>query len=344
MRQMIEFTKKGLYCPQADIFIDPWYPVEKAVITHAHADHARQGHQYYLAHEDSASILKYRLGEDIHLETLAYHEKLHINGVTLSLHPAGHIYGSAQVRLEYQGEVWVISGDYKLDDDGFTVPFEPVKCHTFVTESTFGLPIYHWKPQEEIAQDVNQWWLENQQKGKASLIGAYSLGKSQRIIQCVDQSIGPILLHGAVFNTQEALIRGGAPLTHHPKLTADTAKTEISKALIIAPPSALSSTWVRKLKSFSTGIASGWMHIRGMKRRRAADRGFVISDHADWDSLNLAVKESGAQRVYVTHGYTSAFSRWLKEKGLDAHEVETRYEGELAEMNESEKEQDGVNP
>lgn len=340
MPNLIEFTSKGLYCQQADIYIDPWYPVDKAVITHAHADHARWGHQYYLAHEDSSTILKYRLGQDIHLETLAYQETINLNGVSLSLHPAGHIYGSAQVRLEYQGEIWVISGDYKLEDDGFSVPFEPIKCHTFVTESTFGLPIYHWKPQQEIASEINQWWQENQIKGKASIIGAYSLGKSQRILHCIDQSIGPILLHGAIFNTNEALIQGGAQLKAHPKLTADTPKSEISKALIIAPPSAQSSTWVRKLKPFSTGIASGWMHIRGMKRRRATDRGFVISDHADWEGLNLAVEATGAEKVYVTHGYTAAFSRWLREKGLESYEVETLYEGELAEMNHPENEQE----
>lgn len=340
MAHLVEFTPKGLYCSQADIFIDPWLPVDKAVITHAHADHARWGHQYYLSHHDSASILKYRLGQDILLETLAYNETIHINGVSLSLHPAGHIYGSAQVRLEYQGEVWVISGDYKLADDGFSTPFEPVQCHTFVTESTFGLPIYQWKPQSEVAAEINQWWLDNQKRGKASLIGAYSLGKSQRILNSIDQSIGPILLHGAVFNTHEALIGGGAKLSHHPKLNAETNKDEIAKALIIAPPSALNSTWVKKLRPFSTGIASGWMQIRGMKRRRSADRGFVISDHADWNDLNAAVEASTAERVYVTHGYTSVFSRWLREKGLESYEVETLYEGEMAEMNESEKEQD----
>ncbi|WKN30912.1 ligase-associated DNA damage response exonuclease [Porifericola rhodea] len=336
MSQLIEFTKKGLYCPQADVFIDPWLPVDKAIITHAHSDHARWGHKYYLAHHNSASILKYRLGQDIHLETLAYSETVDINGVTVSLHPAGHIYGSAQIRLEYEGEVWVVSGDYKLENDGFSTPFEPIKCHSFITESTFGLPIYRWRPQQEVAEEINAWWHANQEVGKASLIGAYSLGKAQRILQSINQSIGPILLHGAVYNTNQALIEGGAPLKHFPKLTAETDKDTISKALVIAPPSATSSTWARKLRPFSTGIASGWMQIRGMKRRRAADRGFVVSDHADWNDLNKAVGATEAENVYVTHGYTSVFSRWLREKGIAAQEVETLYEGELAEMNQSE--------
>ncbi|MDF9797299.1 putative mRNA 3-end processing factor [Catalinimonas alkaloidigena] len=336
MPQLIEFTSDGLYCPQGDFFIDPWKPVKNAIITHAHADHARWGHQHYLAHGDSATILKYRLGTDIKLETLTYHQSIQINGVKLSLHPAGHIYGSAQVRLEYKGEIWVVSGDYKLENDGFSPAFEAVKCHNFITESTFGLPIYRWKPQQEVADEINQWWQANQLDGKSSVIGAYSLGKAQRILQSVDQSIGPILLHGAVFNTNEALIKGGAKLSHHPKLNANTNKETISKALVIAPPSALNSSWVRKLKPFSTGIASGWMLIRGMKRRRAADRGFVVSDHADWLDLNQAVEATGAENVYVTHGYTSTFARWLREKGINAHEVETLYEGEMAEMNERE--------
>lgn len=336
MPQLIEFTTEGLFCPQGNFFIDPWKPIKNAVITHAHADHARWGHQHYLSHKDSASILKYRLGADIKLETLAYHQPIQMNGVKLSLHPAGHIYGSAQVRLEYQGEVWVVSGDYKLENDGFSTAFETIKCHSFITESTFGLPIYQWKPQHEVAQEINSWWLKNQQDGKCSVIGAYSLGKAQRIIQSVDASIGPILLHGAVYNTNDALIHGGAKLPYFPKLTTETDKATIAKALVIAPPSALNSSWVKKLKPFSTGIASGWMLIRGMKRRRAADRGFVVSDHADWNDLNQAVEASGAENVYVTHGYTASFARWLREKGINAHEVETLYEGELAEMNERE--------
>ncbi len=335
MANLIEFTKSGLYCPQADLYIDPWQPVKKAVISHAHADHAHQGHEYYLSHHDSASILKYRLGQEIKLETIGYGEVININGVSLSLYPAGHIYGSAQVKLEYQGEVWVFSGDYKLENDGFSAAFEPVRCHTFITESTFGLPIYQWKPQHEVANEINQWWQENQQAGKASVIGAYSLGKSQRILHSIDNNIGPILLHGAVYNTNEALIQGGAPLAHHPRLSGETDKKEIAKSLVIAPPSALSSTWVRKLKPFSTGIASGWMHIRGMKRRRAADRGFVVSDHADWNDLNIAVTATGAEKVYVTHGYTSVFSRWLREKGIESYEVETLYGGELSEVDET---------
>ena len=335
MPNLIEFTDKGLYCPPADVYVDPWRPVDKAIITHAHADHSRWGMGAYLAHHQSETVMRLRLGQDIKLETVGYNEVLHINGVEVSLHPAGHIFGSAQVKLSYQGETWVVSGDYKLQEDGFTTNFEPVRCHAFITESTFGLPIYKWKPQVDIITEINQWWRANQEQGKASLISAYALGKAQRIIHNVDRSIGPILLHGAVYNVQEALIAGGADLPYLPKVTHPVDKKVISQSLIVAPSSALNSPWVNKLKPYSVGIASGWMMVRGAKRRRAADRGFVLSDHADWPGLNEAVEATGAERVFVTHGSTAAFSRWLREKGLDSQEVATLYEGELSEINES---------
>jgi len=334
--QLVEFTPDGLYCPPADLFIDPWQAVSKAIITHAHADHARWGHQHYLAHHDSEPILRHRLGQDIHLQTLTYGEVVRVNGVEISLHPAGHILGAAQVRLHYRGEIWVVSGDYKLEDDGFAIPFEPVPCHSFITESTFGLPVYHWKPQAEVFAQINQWWKDNQEKGKASLVGAYSLGKAQRILHGLDLNQGPVLLHGAVYNTHQAYIESGIHLPYCQKLTADTPAALIAQALVIAPPSAMNSPWVKKLRSYSSSIASGWMGIRGMKRRRAADRGFVISDHADWEGLNTAVQATGAENIYVTHGYTAVFSRWLNEQGYHAREVETLYEGEMAEMNEQE--------
>ncbi|MFP4090284.1 MAG: ligase-associated DNA damage response exonuclease [Cyclobacteriaceae bacterium] len=332
---LVEFTDEGLYCPPADLFIDPWQPVKRAIITHAHADHARWGHKHYLAHTDSEYIMRYRLGEHISLQTLPYGQKINVRGVEISLHPAGHIIGSAQVKLSYRGESWVVSGDYKLGDDHFCTPFEPVPCHTFITESTFGLPVYRWKPQEEIIKEIESWWQLNQDNGKTSILSAYSLGKAQRVLSQIRTEIGPVLLHGAVYNTNQALMRGSVNLPDLPKVYADTDKQTLRKALIVAPPSALNSPWINRFRPFSTGIASGWMNIRGMKRRRAADRGFTLSDHADWDELNLAVEACGAERVYVTHGYTAVFSRWLKEKGLEAYEVKTLYEGESAELNPS---------
>lgn len=332
--KLLEFTDSGIYCAPGRFYIDPWKPVDKAVITHAHSDHARVGSASYLTHHDTIPILRYRLGSDISVQGIGYGEELTLNGVKLSFKPAGHIIGSAQVRVEYKGEVWVFSGDYKLEDDGLSVPFEPVKCHTFISESTFGLPIYKWKPQQEIMNEINEWWLSNIEKGMASVLLGYSLGKAQRILQNIDHSIGPVYTHGAVENVNEVLRGQGIPLKQSQKVTGDIPKSEFRKSLIIAPPSAHASPWLKRFDPYSIAIASGWMRLRGTRRRRAADRGFVLSDHADWDELNTAIKATGAERVYVTHGYTAAFSRWLNENGIEAYEGKTQYEGELAEINE----------
>lgn len=330
---LIEFKEEGLYCPQGNFYVDPWKPVQNAIITHAHADHSRWGMKNYLAHHKSLPVMKHRLGE-INVEGMKYGEVRMINGVNVSLFPAGHIPGSAQVRVEYRGEIWVLSGDYKLIDDGVSTPFEPVKCHSFVTESTFGLPVYKWKPQTEVFDEMNTWWLKNREDGLASVILGYSLGKAQRILCSVDTTIGPIMLHGAIHNSNLALKEAGVTLPETELITKDTPKEKYRGSLIIAPPSAFGSPWMRKLKPYKVGTASGWMSLRGARRRRNVDRGFVLSDHADWDELNQAVESSEAEKVYVTHGYTTIFSNWLKSQGLDAEPVTTEYEGELAEIGE----------
>lgn len=335
--KLIEFHKEGIYCPRADVFIDPWKPQKKAIITHAHADHARWGMQSYLAHEDSAEVLKLRLGQDIQLETLPYGETRSINGVNFSLHPAGHIYGSAQVRVAYKGEVWVVSGDYKTENDGFCTPFEPVKCHHFVTESTFGMPVYQWQPQKTVFDEINRWWRQNREAGKNTVLFGYSLGKAQRIIDNLDLSIGEVFLHGAIRNTNEALIKNGAPLPSLELADKDIDKSRYKGCMIVAPPSAANSSWMRKFQPYATGVCSGWMMVRGAKRRRAADRGFVLSDHADWNGLNEAVAATGAENIYVTHGYTAVYSRWLNEQGFNAQEVHTLFEGESLDSKKEEK-------
>lgn len=338
---LLEFNKQGIYCPIADVYIDPWQPVEKAIITHAHSDHARWGNGYYLCHNHSSSMLKIRLGQDIKIESLDYGTSIKIHGVKISLHPAGHIYGSAQIRLEYKNQVWVVSGDYKLENDFLSEPFETVKCHVFVTECTFGLPIFKWKPQAEVFSEINNWWKKNQEEGKCSIIFGYSLGKAQRILKNIDSSIGPVYVHGAVYNCNEALINDGAPLPFFEKagMSLETGmsleKEVYNKSLIIAPPSASGSPWLKKFKPYRTAIASGWMNLRGPRRRRAVDRGFVLSDHADWPDLLTAIRTSEAERIFVTHGYTASFARYLNEKGLDATEVPTQFEGELAEIKDT---------
>ena len=331
---LLEFTDSGIYCAPGKFYIDPWKPVDKALITHAHSDHARMGSKSYLAHHDSIPVLKYRLGADISVQGIGYGEQISLNGVSVSFHPAGHIVGSSQIRVEHKGEVWVFSGDYKLIDDGLSTPFEPVKCHTFISESTFGLPVYKWKSQHEVMSEINDWWRKNSESGIASVLLGYSLGKAQRILQNIDPSIGTVYTHGAVENINELMRQQGMKLNPSTRVTPELSKSAFRNALIIAPPSALASPWLRRFDPYSIGIASGWMRLRGARRRRAADRGFILSDHADWNELNTAIKETGAQKVFVTHGYTAAFARWLNENGIEAYEGKTQYEGELAEINE----------
>lgn len=325
---LITFTPRGMYCAAADVYIDPWRPVDRAIITHAHSDHARSGMGSYLCHVHSVPILRHRLGADIVVEGIAYGEERLINGVRFSLHPAGHVIGSAQVRVEHKGEVWVASGDYKVEDDGFTPPFELVRCNTFITECTFGLPVYTWEPQRSIFDAMNAWWRANAAEGVATVISAYSLGKAQRVLANVDHSIGPILVHGAVEGCNKAIRAAGFRLPETIPLTRDTDRELIKRALVIAPGSAVDTPWANKLRPYSTGIASGWMRVRGWRRRSAVDRGFALSDHVDWPGLNATVKATGAERVIATHGYTDLFGRWLNEQGIEAHTEKTAFKGE----------------
>ena len=332
--KLLEFTDKGIYCARADVYIDAWQPVNKVLVTHAHSDHARWGSDHYLCHKLSAPVLQWRLGDGNTIESVDYDQPLMINGVRFSFHPAGHIIGSAQIRVEYQSDVWVVSGDYKLEDDGISTPFEPLKCDVFISESTFGLPVYQWKPQKEVFKEINDWWHKNQQEGKASVLTGYSLGKAQRLLQNIDTAIGPVYTHGAIENINQVISNMGIPLKKTIRVTNDIPKENFSKALIIAPPSASNSPWMRRFQPFSIGIASGWMSLRGTRRRRAVDRGFVVSDHADWDGLNKAIKETGAEKIIITHGYRSIFSRWLNDQGYQATVENTLFEGELSEIGE----------
>lgn len=326
---MITFDKCGIFCAQAGIYIDPWQPVDKAIITHAHSDHARWGMRSYLAHRLAVPVIRYRLGSDINIQSAEYNEPLTINGVKISLHPAGHIWGSAQVRLEYKGEIWVVSGDYKLQHDGITTPFEPVQCHSFITESTFGLPVYNFPASGDVYADINAWWHKNSAEGKNSVILAYALGKAQRVHAHLDASVGDIYLHGAVDNVNKIYQEYVSTLPPAKRIDSTINRRDIKGAMIIAPPSAADTPWLRSLQPYSLGICSGWMQLRGTRRRRGADRGFVLSDHADWTQLNTAVRNTGAEAVYVTHGYKSIYARWLTDQyGLRATEVETLYTGE----------------
>lgn len=327
---LLEFNENGIYCPEADVYIDPWRPVRNALITHGHADHSRPGHRHYLSTSTAAPVIRHRLGPDIDLETVAYGEARRINGVTFSFHPAGHIPGSAQIRVCRRGETWVVSGDYKRENDGISEPFEPVKCHTFISECTFGLPVYNWPAQEDVFRDIADWWETNRREGRVSIIAAYALGKAQRLLANLPAGIGPVFTHGAVENVNEIFREQGITLPETIRVTSEHKKTDFKGALVIATPSALGSAWIRKFQPYSTAMASGWMALRGTRRRRSADRGFVVSDHADWTGLNQTIRETGAERVFVTHGYTSIFRQWLQDQGYEAHEVTTGFTGESA--------------
>jgi putative mRNA 3-end processing factor len=250
---------------------------------------------------------------------------MNIHGVRLSFHPAGHIIGSSQVRVESDGEVWVFSGDYKTTDDGLSGAFEPVRCHTFITESTFGLPIYHWKHQEAIYEDIRNWICGNKENGRTSVLIAYSLGKAQRVIDAVRDMGFDIYVHGAIWNTHEVLLQQGYALPNVKRVMPDTPKEALRNAIVVAPPSADGTPWMSKFTPYAVGVCSGWMQVRGNARRRNADAGFALSDHADWKGLLSAIDATGAQKVFVTHGFQAVLSRYLNEKGIAAAEVSTAY-------------------
>lgn len=327
---LVEVRPEGLYCPAGDFHIDPWRPVARAVITHAHADHARRGHGAYLAHAAAAGVLRARLGDGIALQTVGYGEPLTVGGLRVSLHPAGHVLGSAQVRLEHRGEVWVVSGDYKLEADPTCTPFEPVRCHTFITESTFGLPIYRWPRADGVLADIAAWWQANAAAGRASVLYAYAFGKAQRLLAGLrGRGVGPIIVHGAVHTVNEAYRAAGVALAETRRVADGLAAAEARRALVVAPPSARGTPWLRRFGAHADAMVSGWMQVRGARRRRGVDRGFVLSDHADWPGLLRAVRACGASRVLVTHGYVPELVRYLAEQGWQADALRAPYGDEV---------------
>jgi putative mRNA 3-end processing factor len=325
---LITNTERGLYCAAGDFYIDAWKPVERTITTHAHSDHARPGTKRYLTAKDGERVLRRRVGEEATIDTLEYGETVEMSGVKVSLHPAGHVLGSSQVRVEHRGEVWVFTGDYKRQPDPTCRTFELVKCHTLISECTFGLPIFRWRDSTTVMSEINAWWRQNVSEGKTSLLIAYCLGKAQRVLSQLDESTGPILLHGSMLGMVEAYRQSGVELRATEHASAESAKKYKGKAMVLAPDSALGGTWIRKFLPVSDGIASGWMQVRGIRRRRSADRGFVLSDHVDWPALMQTIEESGASKVILTHGYTGPVVRYLRERGRDASAFETRFKNE----------------
>jgi putative mRNA 3-end processing factor len=313
---LVVFTEFGFYCPQADVYIDPLRKVAKAIVTHAHSDHARPGMGHYLCESSGVEIMKLRLGNGISVQGLAYGETIFMNGVEISLFPAGHVPGSAQVKLSYRGEIWVISGDYKTIADGLSPAFESVQCHHFVTESTFGLPIFHWRPQDEVFQDINAWWQRNAANGFTAIMLGYSLGKAQRIMKYLDRGIGDVICHSAIADANMALENSGFTFgtwTEAGKAVVDFSSDSLSRSLLICPPNAINGPLMQHIGKHAVANCSGWMAVRKSRNWGGMDQGFVLSDHADWSQLLEAVSASCAEHVYVTHGFTDVFARYLRE-------------------------------
>jgi putative mRNA 3-end processing factor len=332
---LLRVTDLGLYCEQGGFFIDPWRPVERAVVTHAHGDHLCQGCRNYLVARDGMSVTRARLDESAAIESVPYGKPLEINGVRVSLHPAGHILGSAQIRVEHRGQVWVVSGDYKTQPDLSCQPFESIRCHVFISECTFGLPVYRWPAPSDVFREVLQWWQSNRSEGRTSVLYAYALGKAQRLLAGLASLTegqaglpGPIYSHGAVEIINRAYRETKIKLPDTTYVGEAGSVVDWSTALVVAPPSAHGTPWSRRFGLASSAFASGWMRLRGTRRRRAIDRGFVLSDHVDWPGLLAAIDGTGAETVLLTHGYTAVVARWLREHGKDAHSVVTHYEGE----------------
>jgi len=336
--KLVKFTKKGIYCIPGKFYLDPWFPVDYAIISHGHADHSRSGNKHYLCQNDSKAIIKHRLGQDISIESLGYNEPKNINGVQVSFFPAGHVIGSAQIRLEYKGYVVVFSGDYKTQPDFISTPYEPVNCHEFITESTFGLPIYKWKKEEELQTELTNWVLQNQANNRTSVFLGYSLGKAQRIMKLIE-GVDDIYVHTAINNLNNAISGSGIDLPKTTLLNYDFKKADIQNKIVILPPALLGSRMIKKIPNAATAICSGWMHIRGNRRWKGVDAGFSISDHADWDGLLEAVKATGAEKVHVTHGSQAVFSKYLNEIGIEAYELKTEFgEDEFAKDEETKTE------
>jgi len=333
---LLEMSDRGIYCPKAGLYIDPWKKVEKAIITHAHADHARPGMVNYLCTDEAKPVLQYRMGQAAKITSMAYRKPIIENGVKFSFHPAGHVLGSAQIRVEHKGEVWVVSGDYKCESDQISAPFEPVKCHTFITESTFGLPIYRWKSQVEVMGEINAWWERNAKRGITSVLYCYALGKAQRILKNIDPAIGKIYCHVSIENLNSIMREQGILLPQTILADKYISRADTRGALLLTPPAVAESSWLRKFSPCETASASGWMSLRGARRKGAHDKGFVLSDHADWPGLISAVKATEAEQVLVTHGYSEQFARWLNEQGIKSDVLKSNFEQVIAEESKTE--------
>jgi putative mRNA 3-end processing factor len=327
---MLTETSAGLFCPAGGFHIDPWQPVPRAIITHAHGDHARPGSDAYLCTTDCARLLRRRFGSDASIQTADYGEIVQLGSVEVSFHPAGHVLGSAQIRLSGADGVWVISGDYKRAADATCTLFEPLRCDTFITESTFALPIYRWDATDRVVDDIAAWWSDNATAGRTSVLFCYTIGKAQRVLAELGRLTDRIVfVHGMMLPMIDAYREAGIHLLPVASATERPRGSSFAGELVLAPLPARGTPWMRRLGEISDAFASGLMRVRGVRRQRAFDRGFVLSDHADWPALLGTIAETGATRVLATHGHAEPLARYLREMGQDAGIIRTAWEGEV---------------
>jgi len=320
----------GLYCEAGGFHIDPWGAVDRALITHAHGDHARAGSRAYLCADPCAPLLARRFEPGVTIESLPYGRPLRIGDVTVSFHPAGHILGSAQIQIEGAAGVWIVSGDYKREADPTCAAFEPVPCDTFITESTFGLPIFRWDPADVVTRELFDWWEANRAQDLTSIVFCYTLGKAQRVLALLAAFTDrTVLVHGAMAGMTEIYRRAGVRMLNT-EVLVERGREPLAGQLVLAPLSARGTPWMRRLGEFSDAFVSGTMRVRGMRRQRNVDRGIVLSDHADWPALLQTISEVGASRVLTTHGYPEPLARHLRGHGIDSGVIRTAWEGEAA--------------
>ena len=313
---MIILTSKGLFCPAGQFYIDPSGAVDRAVITHAHSDHARRGSKNYYCVHSGVDLLKARIGKNINVQNFSYGETFFLNGVKVSFHPAGHILGSSQVRLQMGDEVWVASGDYKREKDPTCEPFEVVPCDVFVTEATFGTPAFRWNTDADLGSEIYSWWKKNADEGFNSVVFAYSLGKTQRILgELYTKTKNPIYCHSAAAEINECYRKHGIQMAPTICLSEVDIDSKLSGELFVVPQSFMKNAQSQLLgERFRTAFASGWM----AQRDHNYDHGFLMSDHADWTDLVRTIQETGAKKVFVQHRGHGALVKHLRQLGLKA--------------------------
>ncbi|TGM53424.1 ligase-associated DNA damage response exonuclease [Leptospira adleri] len=333
--EMIVLTPAGLYIPQADVYVDPWKGVPRAILTHAHSDHTRKGSAHYLCAESGFHLTQERLGKKARIETLPYGRAVYSNGVRISLHSAGHILGSSQVRIEYKGKVTVISGDYKTVPDPTCEPFEILKCDTFLSEATFAKPYYIWENPTFVFQNILNFILENQELDSISLLYGYSLGKAQRILKGLsnvaeERAIGlDFFAHDSILSMNQRYEESGIVL---PKTKPLDQWIPNSKNLFVflAPPSSpIPNPDFKKIRS---AFCSGWMQLSKNRKAGSFSKGFTLSDHADWNELIQTISFTEAEEVLLTHGDTNDIVRYLREKGKNAKTLKTKFHSEESEF------------